>query len=290
MITEEEIEERLKELSGKIPNVLIEDLRKKLLAKKDILTPEQVDRIISKVRETYSGQVERLDKLNRRVDEIGKHIDEIRNLLLRETGMAPEAAGAPRAEAGAGGEAEGLPAFTGTTGKAPTAREVESGPVAGRVEVERERRENYADMVFGGGRSMGANRDIGIFFESSGGKVRLDKIPDDVVSTMLAFKWLGFLMDRVGRQNLDRVLEFYYEIGWISDDVLNTLLKYAEGVKPHVREPDWKPEEKLTIRDHLVSLLFIERLRGTKISREVIDKVDRETKIIERMLERIYGV
>ncbi len=252
MITEEEIEERLKELNGKVPNVLIDDLRRKLRAKKDILTPEQVERIISKVRDTYTGQVEKLERLSKRVDEIGKHIDEIRQMLLGKN--------------------------SGTIIQEPEEEKIRASTAGPEPEVK-------------GGREMITRDDIGgILFEPGRGRFRLEKIPDDVVSTMLAFKWLGFLMDRVGRQNLDRVLEFYYEIGWISDEVMNTLLKYAEGVKPHPREPEWKPEEKLTIRDHLISLLFIERLRGTKVSRDIIDQVDREVKTIERMLEEIYGV
>ncbi|WP_367883340.1 FlaD/FlaE family flagellar protein [Thermococcus peptonophilus] len=55
---------------------------------------------------------------------------------------------------------------------------------------------------------------------------------------MIALKWLGFLIDRVGIQNLERVLEFYYEIGWISEEVLNQLLNYARGgTRPHHRDP-----------------------------------------------------
>ncbi len=278
MITEEEIEGKLKELSGKIPNVLIEDLRKKLIAKKDILTPEQVERIVNKVRETYSGQVERLDKLNKRVDEIGRHIDEIRNLLLKETGTIPESVTAKETQE------PGVGSFALTHG-------VKKGVGEAGVDVEKGGSpSDYADLLFGGGKNMGREKVGGIFFEPREGKSRLEKIPDDVLSTMLAFKWLGFLIDKVGRQNLEKILEFYYGIGWISEDVLNTMMKYAEGVKPHVREPDWKPEEKLTIRDHLVSLMFIERLRGTKITRDILDRVDRETRMIERMLEEVYGV
>ncbi|NJE27126.1 flagellar protein, partial [Thermococcus sp. MV5] len=49
MITEVEIDERLKRLRGKVPNFLIEDLKGRLMKKKDILTPEQVDRVVDRV-------------------------------------------------------------------------------------------------------------------------------------------------------------------------------------------------------------------------------------------------
>ncbi|WP_297070824.1 FlaD/FlaE family flagellar protein, partial [Thermococcus sp.] len=82
----------------------------------------------------------------------------------------------------------------------------------------------------------------------------------------------------------------YYGIGWISEEVLNTLMKYAEGIRPHPREPEWRPDEKLTIKDHLVSLLFIERLRGVRITREVLDSIEREMRLIGKVLDDIYGV
>ncbi|WP_281176001.1 FlaD/FlaE family flagellar protein, partial [Thermococcus celericrescens] len=129
-----------------------------------------------------------------------------------------------------------------------------------------------------------------LLFEEEPRKARLEKLPDDIVSTMIALKWLGFLIDRVGIQNLERVLEFYYEIGWISEGVLNNLLHYAKGTRPHHRDPEWKPAEKLTVQDHLISLLFIERLRGLRINRNVLDKLEREIKMLEKTLDEFYGI
>ncbi|WP_297481265.1 FlaD/FlaE family flagellar protein, partial [Thermococcus sp.] len=129
-----------------------------------------------------------------------------------------------------------------------------------------------------------------LLFEEEPKKARLEKLPEDIVSTMIALKWLGFLIDRVGIQNLERVLEFYYEIGWISEEVLNQLLRYAKGTRPHHRDPEWKPAEKLTVQDHLISLLFIERLRGLKINRNVLDKLEREIKMLEKTLDEFYGI
>lgn len=129
-----------------------------------------------------------------------------------------------------------------------------------------------------------------LLFEEEPRKARLEKLPEDIVSTMIALKWLGFLIDRVGIQNLERVLEFYYEIGWISEEVLNQLLNYARGTRPHHRDPEWKPAEKLTVQDHLISLLFIERLRGLKINRAVLDKLEREIKMLEKTLDEFYGI
>ncbi|MBO8175651.1 MAG: flagellar protein [Thermococcus sp.] len=266
MITEIEIEERLKKLRGKVPNVLIEDLREKLLSKMDILTPEQVDKIIERILQTYSGQVERLIKLDKRVEEIGKYIEEIRSYLIEKKGMSKD-----------------------QTTLEEIAVEEKLSPNYEEINITNSEKVEKEEEIMG--RNFEIPQEIrDVLVVSSNGKARLEKIPQDMASTMVALKWLGFLIDRVGMQNLENVLEFYYEIGWISENVLNTLLKYANGTKPHHREPSWRPEDKLTIQDHLISLLFIERLRGVRITREILDSIEREMKVINRILEEVYGV
>ncbi|WP_461866134.1 FlaD/FlaE family flagellar protein [Thermococcus sp.] len=266
MITEIEIDERLKKLKGKVPNVLIDDLREKLLNKKDILSPEQVDKIIERVIQTYSSQLTRLINLDRRVEEIGKYLEEIRSLLL---------------------EKKGTPNTSVSTAHPQEAEP--SAPELIESEVEAVEKEGKA-MEKGFEIPPEIKESLIVPHTPSNGRARLEKIPQDMASTLIALKWLGFLIDRVGMQNLEQVLEFYYEIGWISEDVLNTMLKYANGTKPHHREPNWRPEDKLTIQDHLISLLFIERLRGVRITREVLDSIEREMKVINRVLEEVYGV
>lgn len=266
MITEIEIEERLKKLRGKLPNVLIEDLREKLLSKMDILTPEQVDKIIERILQTYSGQVERLTKLDKRVEEIGKYIEEIRSYLIEKKSMSKDQATLEE-----------------------IAVEEKPSPNYEEINITNSKKVEKEEEVMG--RNFEIPQEIrDVLVVSSNGKAKLEKIPQDMTSTMVALKWLGFLIDRVGMQNLENVLEFYYEIGWISENVLNTLLKYANGTKPHHREPNWRPDDKLTIQDHLISLLFIERLRGVRITREILDSIEREMKVINRILEEVYGV
>lgn len=301
MITETEIDERLKRLRGKVPNFLIDDLKDRLMKKRDILTPEQVDRIVDRVLRTYAGQIEKLSKLDSRVDEIGRYLEEIRNHLMNlsqaaqaNQSMWGEAqnrpvGGAQAVEFGeimgagsAGGFSEGSLASESSSIEEtqspgpPSQNPTEVKPMEKEFELTKgfEIPSELKDVLVSPPRT----------------KARLEHIPNDMVSTMMALKWLGFLIDRVGMQNLEEVLEFYYQIGWISEDVLNTLLRYAEGIRPHHREPDWRPDEKLTIQDHLVSLLFIERLRGVRITREVLDAIEREMRVIGRVLEDVYGV
>lgn len=123
-----------------------------------------------------------------------------------------------------------------------------------------------------------------------GNGVLLKEIPKDPVSIMLTIKWLEFIVDKAGTNNLPDVLEFYCDMGWISDDVLTKLLKYAKGIKPFFMDDDWKPEEKLSAKDHLLSLMFLERIKGNRVSRDLLIRLDRELRRIRTSAEEIYGV
>ncbi|ASJ12812.1 FlaD/FlaE family flagellar protein [Thermococcus thioreducens] len=301
MITETEIDERLRRLRGKVPNFLIDDLKDRLMKKRDILTPEQVDRIVDKVLRTYAGQIEKLSRLDSRVDEIGRYLEEIRNHLMNlsqtaqaNPSMLEEAQYQPMGGTQAVDFGEIMGA--GNSGGFSEGSLGSESPVAEEAQSPEPPSQNQAEVVpmekeFELTRGFEIPPELkDVLVSPPRTKARLEHIPNDMVSTMMALKWLGFLIDRVGMQNLEEVLEFYYQIGWISEDVLNTLLRYAEGIRPHHREPDWRPDEKLTIQDHLVSLLFIERLRGVRITREVLDAIEREMRVIGRVLEDVYGV
>ncbi len=295
MITEAEIDEKLKGLRGRLPNVLIDDLKEKLMSKQDILTPEQLDRVIDRVMKTYSGNLERLTKLDRRVDEIGKYLEDIKAQLMKITpaGGTPESR--PKEEPVPSASYE-IP--SASEGEVSSVEPFEPQSSHSSVSAEVEEPESHVPEFGGepeGGMSMEKGFEIppevrDVLLAPPRMRARLEKVPTDMVSTMMVLKWLGFLIDRVGMQNLENVLEFYYGIGWISEEVLNTLMKYAEGIRPHPREPEWRPDEKLTIKDHLVSLLFIERLRGVRITREVLDSIEREMRLIGKVLDDIYGV
>ncbi|HIP16767.1 MAG TPA: flagellar protein E [Methanothermococcus okinawensis] len=118
---------------------------------------------------------------------------------------------------------------------------------------------------------------------------KLEKIPDDPISIIFTFKWIEYLSERVGYVNIADVLEFYYNLGWLSDNAVLELLKYLKGIKPGL-DVDEEPTGSLTITDHLVSLLFIERLNGKKISSEILDRIEWEIRRIRKGVEQYYGV
>lgn len=405
-VTDADINARLAELKGKVPTVIINDLRDKLMARKDSLTYDQLEKIVQRVLDTYGGQAAKYEQISKRVDDLGKKLSDLSMQLsrlvesleekkfeiheekaskmeekieevkekLEKVGEKVEKAGKPKPKPSKEvapaeihevirelpekveelsekveklvkerPEEEMLPVeeeeLAPVTEEAPAVEEIVEAPAVEEVEVVREKLPEVApeeveapveekllegagevsveeveaheeitpaeevvgekveeEKVEGGEVEMAEKgitipQDIAtLLFEEEPRKARLEAIPEDIVSTMIALKWLGFLIDRVGMQNLERVLEFYYEIGWISEKVLNQLLRYAKGTRPHHRDPEWKPAEKLTVQDHLISLLFIERLRGLRINRDILDRLEREIKMLEKTLDEFYGV
>jgi len=276
MITENEIDSKLQALQGKVPSILIKDLRDKLVTKMDILTPDQLDVIVRKVLDNYSSQAERLQKLDKRVEEIGKYLEEIRKHLMerKDSEQFSETSEA------------GTKEYPSNLNHLEYRGELDVETPQIGVEIEKSEGEDKVMTE-----ELQIPKDVrDVLLSTPKMKARLERIPNDAVSTMIALKWLGFLIDRAGINNLENILEFYYTIGWISEEVLEIMLKYASGTRAHQREPNWKPDDKLTIQDHLISLLFIERLRGTRITPEVLNSIERELKMMNKILEYVYGV
>ncbi|MGD9778297.1 FlaD/FlaE family flagellar protein [Methanomethylovorans sp.] len=116
--------------------------------------------------------------------------------------------------------------------------------------------------------------------------VRLDAIRKDPTSVVVLLNWIEFLMERVGRNNLMDALDYYVDIGWISDNVRSDIMAYARGIDYYVEKPTWR----LLPEDHTKSLLFIERLCGRKIDKNMLSSVDREMSKVKHGLEELYGL
>ena len=116
--------------------------------------------------------------------------------------------------------------------------------------------------------------------------VRLDSIKGDPMSVVVLLNWIEFLMERVGRNNLMDALDYYVDIGWISEDVRSKIMAYARGIDYYVEKPTWR----LLPEDHTKSLLFIERLCGRKIDKNMLSTIDREMSKVKHGLEELYGI
>lgn len=256
-----ELERKLDNLKGRVPSFVINDLMQNLTGKK--LTKKKLNRIIDRVASTY---------------------------------FASRGGGSGEARGGDGGEA-----FSEYVRELNNKLDLLSSELkelkSKKKESKKKMEENYISV---GKSKLPENLEElknlppeSFLFATQTGDdkgVRLKSIPEDVLSIMISMKWVEFLIETVGITNLADVLEFYSGLGWISDSVLTKLIKYAKGTRPFHEDMDWKPEDKLTARDHMLSLMFIERLRGKKISKDLLILLDRELKKIRSGAEEIYGV
>ncbi|WP_017981130.1 FlaD/FlaE family flagellar protein [Methanocaldococcus villosus] len=112
---------------------------------------------------------------------------------------------------------------------------------------------------------------------------------DDPVTIILAFKWLEYLCERVGVENVPDVLDFYYMLGWIGDKAMAKLLRFLKGIKVD-EENVVEGSGKLNITDHIISLVFIEKLNGKQISMDFLDKIEWELRKIKKGAEQFYGI
>jgi archaellum component FlaD/FlaE len=105
-------------------------------------------------------------------------------------------------------------------------------------------------------------------------------------------KWLKFLLERVGHNNLSRLLNYYKSIGWISDLVADRLLELA-SIEKRFKGTSWT----LSAQEQRISRLYIEKLKGHVIEESLLQvpfpgkaRPDVEKKIAIRPAEYMHPV
>ncbi len=126
--------------------------------------------------------------------------------------------------------------------------------------------------------------------EQSYKPARLTTIANDAKIIMILLRWIEFLIERVGYDGLEDVLDYYVDIGWISEDVMFTVLKYAKGIKLYHENSDWRPVGFMSVKDHITSLMFIEALKTGKFDRDTLLSVEREIHKIKKEIAELHGV
>ena len=115
---------------------------------------------------------------------------------------------------------------------------------------------------------------------------QLTLIPNDPESIIILMKWLQYLIDKCGRSNLGNILDYYVDIGWISQDAKITLLDYSNGIKEEKGKDDTnKNITDLPSKDHIQSLIFIQKLKGKEFDKHFIDRIDSEVNRITKKLD-----
>ncbi len=117
---------------------------------------------------------------------------------------------------------------------------------------------------------------------------KLEKVGDDVVSLVIALRWLEFLLDNYGPENTLDVLDYYENLGWISSTVKEQMTRFTKmtGMLGPVQEYKIKP----TIQDHVITMLFIEKLNGEEVNRELIETLEREFRSLKKGVDELYGI
>jgi flagellar protein FlaD len=112
----------------------------------------------------------------------------------------------------------------------------------------------------------------------------LQRIPNDPESIVVIMKWLQYLVDRLGKNNLGDALGYYVDIGWISEDTRFDLLNYSKGITEEPAQNGQHPPH-LPAKDHLQSLLFIQKIKGVQLDDRFLNRIERDMEKIIKSLE-----
>jgi len=74
-----------------------------------------------------------------------------------------------------------------------------------------------------------------------------------VIETLL--DWVQFMLSKVGPDEYPRLIDYYCNIGWISEEVAEILRRYAQGIYVEEYQGYMLPE------DHAKSLDYIARIK-----------------------------
>lgn len=85
----------------------------------------------------------------------------------------------------------------------------------------------------------------------------LETVPDQYAARLTLFEWLQFALDRVGSKETLDSLEYYVDIGWLSESAADELREHVRVFQDGATK---EPRRSFETADHLVSLVYIARL------------------------------
>ncbi|MBA2867899.1 FlaD/FlaE family flagellar protein [Methanococcus maripaludis] len=303
-LTESEMDEYLDDLRSKIPSFIVELLKNNLKNRK--LTRPQLDKIVGRVSDLYFGKKpedKKAAELTNKINDLSQKLDALMKVatissatkvsddikkeldyLDDEKIEVPEISKAVEVP-----EIIEEPEISIETVEEPVVEPVkiiEKQTVEPIIEFKEEPKiEKVVSKVpleIEEGNNM--RPELTPAVETT---ARLQELPEDTLSTMLVFKWLEFLISRVGTGNLIDVLDYYHNLGWISGKAISKLMKVSKNMKYFHEDIDWKANECMAPEDHVVSLLYIEKLAGRPIAVEELEGMEREINRIKKWAEEL---
>jgi len=116
----------------------------------------------------------------------------------------------------------------------------------------------------------------------------LQKVPNDPESIIVLMKWLQYLIDKCGRDNLSDILDYYVDIGWISQEAKINLLDYSNGIKEEKTGDSSSTSRNITdlpSKDHIQSFVYIQKLKGNQLDKHFVDRIEGELNRITKKLD-----
>jgi flagellar protein FlaE len=91
-------------------------------------------------------------------------------------------------------------------------------------------------------------------------KPYLHGLPEHYAGEHLVFEWLEFLLLHAGYQGATEALDYYEDVGWITEDVEADLNDYLLGLDDGAANDD----NDLDVDDHLLSLVYVAKLASMR--------------------------
>jgi flagellar protein FlaD len=115
----------------------------------------------------------------------------------------------------------------------------------------------------------------------------LTEIPNNPESVIILMKWLQYLIDICGRSNLTNILDYYVDIGWISQDAKLNIIDYSKGITEKNKKDETTKKEitNLPSKDHIQSLVYIQKLKGMQFDKHFIDRIESELSRISKKID-----
>ena len=115
----------------------------------------------------------------------------------------------------------------------------------------------------------------------------LKELPSDPENIIVLMKWLQYILDKCGRDNLSNILDYYVDIGWISQNAKISLIDYSQGITGESNNEEVTRQNitNLPSKDHIQSFIFIQKLKGKQFDKHFIDRIDGELARITKKLD-----
>jgi len=88
---------------------------------------------------------------------------------------------------------------------------------------------------------------------------------DQLASEEYIMRWTKFLIEKVGKEGLERTLDYYLEMNWIDESIMDRVFNMARGLSSPPRGEEGKRTTwRLDAEDHIQSLDYIKRIKGDR--------------------------